>query len=69
MKLICNKDGSYSILTAASDYKSCWDVFEISTDDGANIGQWEYNGGGGQKFVFEPTVRTEIPVGVTTTTP
>ena len=67
MKLICNKDGTYSILTASSDYKSCLDVYEISKDDGANICQWEYNGGGGQKFIFEPTVTTTT-VAVTTTT-
>ncbi|MBQ1518527.1 MAG: RICIN domain-containing protein, partial [Ruminococcus sp.] len=68
MKMICNKDGSYSILTAASDYKSCWAVLGNSTNVGANIGQWEYQGDDGQKFVFEPAVRTEIPETTTTTT-
>ncbi len=53
--LQCNKDGSYSILTAASYGKSCADVFEISTEDGANINQWEYWGGDGQKFILEPS--------------
>lgn len=50
----CNKDGSYSLMTAASDGKSCADVFEISTEKGANINQWEYWGGNGQKFILEP---------------
>lgn len=53
--LQCNKDGSYSLLTAASDGKSCADVFEISTEDGADINQWEYWGGEGQKFILEPS--------------
>lgn len=52
--LQCNKDGSYSLLTAASDGKACADIFEISLDDGANICQWEYWGGDGQKFILEP---------------
>lgn len=53
--LQCNKDGSYSLLTAASGGKSCADVFEISTEDGADINQWEYWGGEGQKFILEPS--------------
>lgn len=53
--LQCNKDGSYSLLTAASDGKSCADVFEISTEDGADINQLEYWGGEGQKFILEPS--------------
>lgn len=52
--LRCNKDGSYSLLTAASGFTACADVFEISTEDGANINQWEYWGGDGQRFVLEP---------------
>ena len=68
MKLICNKDGSYSVMTGASEYKSCWDVFEKSTEAGANIGQWEFNGGDWQKFVIEPAVRTEIPEEIITAT-
>ncbi len=52
--IICNKDGSYSILSAVTDGKSCLDVFEISTEDGANICQWNFWGGEGQKFILEP---------------
>ncbi len=49
-----NKDGSYSLMSVVSDNKACVDVFEISKDDGANLNQWEYWGGDGQKFVIEP---------------
>ena len=61
LKIICNKDGTYSFLTATSDYKSCLDVYEMSLDDNANICQWEYWGGDGQKFVLEP-VDTEYNI-------
>ncbi len=56
--LFCNEDGSYTILSAASGGKSCADVFEISPNAGANICQWNYWGGDGQKFILEP-VQTE----------
>ncbi len=49
-----NKDGSYAILTAASDNASCVDIYNISTESGANVCQWDYWGGDGQKFVIEP---------------
>lgn len=52
--LRCNKDGSYSLLTAVSGGKSCADVYEISLNAGANICQWNFWGGDGQKFVLEP---------------
>ena len=53
-RLQCNKDGTYTILTATSDYKAALDVYEMSKDEGANICQWEYWGGDGQKFILEP---------------
>lgn len=56
----CNKDGSYSILSVVSDGKSCLDVYEISTEDNANICQWNFWGGDGQKFVIEPSVEEKI---------
>lgn len=49
-----NTDGTYALLTAASNNKSCLDVYNISKEDGANICQWEYWGGNGQKFILEP---------------
>ncbi len=57
--LQCNKDGSYALLTAASENASCVDVYEISMDSGANICQWNYWGGDGQKFVIEPAAKAE----------
>ena len=43
----------------ASDNKSCLDVYNISKEDGANICQWEYWGGNGQKFILEPVKEIE----------
>lgn len=57
----CNKDGSYSVLTAVSGGASCLDVYEVSMDNGANICQWEFWGGDGQKFVIEPAVEEDAP--------
>lgn len=59
--IICNKDGSYSVMTAVSDNKSSLDVYEVSKEDGANICQWEFWAGEGQKFIIEP-VNTEKAV-------
>ncbi|MGN0630719.1 MAG: dockerin type I domain-containing protein, partial [Ruminococcus sp.] len=52
--IICSKDGSYSLLSVVSGGLSCADVYNISTIDGANICQWNYWGGDGQKFILEP---------------
>lgn len=52
--LMCNRDGSYALLSVVSEGASCADVFEISKNDGANICQWNYWGGDGQKFILEP---------------
>lgn len=49
-----NKDGSYTLLSVVSGGKACADIYEISHNDGANICQWEYWGGSGQKFLLEP---------------
>lgn len=54
-----NADGTCALLTAASDNKSCLDVYNISKEDGANICQWEYWGGNGQKFILEPVKEIE----------
>ncbi len=59
-KLNCNKDGSYSILTETSSMLSCLDVYEISTENGANICEWEFWGGDGQKFVIEPATEKSV---------
>ena len=54
-----NTDGTYALLTAASNNKSCLDVYNISKEDGANICQWEYWGGNGQNFILEPVKEIE----------
>lgn len=61
-ELYCNSDGTYTLLSVASGGKSCADVYGISLDDGANICQWNYWGGNGQKFILEPTVAEQKPV-------
>ncbi len=57
----CNKDGTYSLLTSASNGTGCADVFEISLEKDANICQWEFWGGDGQKFILEPLSASAIP--------
>ncbi len=52
--LYANQDGSYSVLTAASEKSACFDVYGISQDVGANICQWNYWGGAGQSWVLTP---------------
>ncbi|MDS0528310.1 RICIN domain-containing protein [Clostridium sp. SHJSY1] len=49
-KLVSDADGNYSILTGASNYKSCIDVYNASSADGTNIAEWKYWGGDMQKF-------------------
>lgn len=51
-KLVNDGNGYYSVLTAASDYKSGVDVSGWGTSDGTNIQQWSYHGGDCQKFQF-----------------
>ncbi len=54
-KLVSDSDGYYSILTAASNYKSCIDVNNGSAADGTNIDEWNYWGGNMQKFKIVKT--------------
>ena len=61
--LQCNQDGSYTLLSIVSDGQSCADVYEISVENGANICQWEYWGGGGQKFILEPAAPKKAVIG------
>lgn len=53
-----NDDGTFVILSAVSYKKSGFDVYNISLEEGANICQWNYWGGNGQKFILLP--REEI---------
>ncbi len=57
--LYCNQDGSYTLLSVVSGSKSCADVYGISLEDGANICQWNFWGGDGQKFILEPVPAPE----------
>ncbi len=52
--LIHNEDGSYSFMTLLSGKVRCIDIYTISKEDGANICQWEFWNGDGQKFILEP---------------
>lgn len=52
-------DGSFALLSAASGGKSGADVYGISLESGANICQWSYWGGAGQRFVMIPTKTAE----------
>ncbi len=47
----------YAFLTAASGGVRAADVYNISTEPGANICQWEYWGGDGQKFRLLPAAK------------
>lgn len=53
-RIIQEGSDTYALLTAASGGKGCADVYNISTEVGANICQWEYWGGVGQKFIITP---------------
>ena len=61
-RLYPNEDGSYTLLTGASGGKSCADVYNISKEAGANICQWNYWGGSGQKFILEPAPAAQSAV-------
>ena len=58
-RIYANADGSYAVLSAVSGSLSGFDVFGISLDTGANICQWNYWGGNGQKFILEPAALPE----------
>ncbi len=63
-----NADGSYSIHSALTDEASAFDVYEISTEAGAKIVQWNFWGGTGQEFVLAPAAEPVPDPVVTTTT-
>ena len=55
VKIVCNKDGSYTFLTSPSDYKSCYTV--IKSDDKSELFQMKYDGSlASQKFILEPVL-------------
>ena len=64
-----NEDGSYSIHSVLTDEASAFDVYEISSEAGAKIVQWNYWGGLGQEFILAPAAEPQPdPVETTTTT-
>ena len=52
-KIKKNSDGSYSILTKASNNKGCVEVKDGSKSSGANIQQWGFIDGNLQDWKFE----------------
>ena len=48
-----NGDGTYAILTKASNGAAGLDVFAFSMENGGNINQWSYWGGTCQKWLIE----------------
>lgn len=54
-KLVKTSDGYYGILTKCSGDTKALDVYEFSTEDGANVCQWTYYANTCQLWVFEPT--------------
>ena len=52
-RILDDGNGNMAVLSAVSDCKAGLDVYNISPDAGANICQWEYWGGNGQKFIFD----------------
>lgn len=51
-KITASGDG-YAITTAVTDYASCLDVLNFSTESGANVIQWTNNGTDNQIWYFE----------------
>ena len=61
-------DGSYSLLSKMSGGTACLDVYEVSSEPGAKVCQWEYHDGDGQRFVLIPSEKPETFEPETTTT-
>ena len=53
-KIELQSDGTYALLTRASNCASGLDVYAWSTESGGNINQWNYWGGQCQKWILEP---------------
>ncbi|MBR6598909.1 MAG: RICIN domain-containing protein, partial [Oscillospiraceae bacterium] len=52
-KLVPNADGTFKILTKISGDKSCVEVEDGSTQQGANIQQWQVNNSAQQNWIIE----------------
>jgi pectin lyase len=67
-KFVKNSDGSYKIVTKATQDSSCVEVKDASTSSGANVQQWEINGVNCQDWILEYVEITQDTT-TTTTTP
>ena len=73
-KLVKNNDGSYKICTRISGDKSCVEVINGLSTEGANVQQYEINGFNCQDWYFTPVenkpeqTTTQVPVTTTVTT-
>ena len=56
-RIVQNADGTYAILTKASDCKSGLDVYDWSKSAGGNINEWNYWGGDCQKWELVTAVK------------
>ncbi|MCA1745213.1 MAG: family 43 glycosylhydrolase [Bacteroidales bacterium] len=50
--IITNEEGNWHSIKPANKTTLSFDVYEVSTENGANINLWEYWGGNGQLFSF-----------------
>lgn len=55
-KFVANSDGTYQIVTKASRDASGLGIVAGSTDTGANVVQWKYDGAANQCWVIEPII-------------
>jgi hypothetical protein len=73
-KFVANSDGSYKIVTKATQDASCVEIKDASTTSGANVQQWAINGVNCQDWILdyvdivEETSATTVATTVTTTT-
>lgn len=47
-----NNDGTFRILTAASNQQGCLEDYDFGTDNGSNVAQWEYGAREAQHWVL-----------------
>lgn len=50
--VIPNNDGTFRILTAASNQQGCLEDYDFGTDNGSNVAQWEYGAREAQHWVL-----------------
>ena len=60
-KFVVAENGSYGIVTKVSNDRSGLDVYENSTNNGANICEWTFTGGANQRWILEEVASTPTP--------